>query len=460
MALKPPFDKSDRRTLFLSSSRSNPVKIHQRPFLPVNQKNQKPNPKIPARAWAVIVGGFAALFCAAGIWHGFGVFFKPLLAEFGVDRTDLSLVTSVAVVTIALCQIIIGQIIKRTGAAQTITLGISLMGVGLILTGFANSPTIVYLTFSTIMAAGYGLASLVSVGNVIAQWFSRRRGMAMGIAFSGFSAGALVFTPLAQFLILQFSWRAAFWIIGTAFLVVVIPILLLLIRNHDSNEEHQNKRSSDVCSKDTTSHIPPKNALRMRTFWLLSGTYFACGFTDFLLFFHFPLFAIGLGIPDQTAANILGVAGGISIAGTIVMAWLSDRWNRALFLFLSYSIRAIGFLILMFSEGPVSLYIFMVVYGFVMFSSNPITSATTRELYGPKSFGTLYGYLIFFHYVGSFFGPITGGIVYDRFGRYDKAFLIGAILLSVASIFSLLLGRRNQNEMETKSVPVESKPST
>lgn len=426
----------------------------------VNKKNQTSNQKIPPRAWAVIIGGFAALFCAAGIWHGFGVFFKPLLTEFKVDRTGLSLVTSVAVITIALSQLIIGKIIKHIGAARTISLGISLMGVGLILTGFANSPATVYLTFSIIMAAGYGLSSLVSVGNVIAQWFSRSRGMAMGIAFSGFSAGALVFTPLAQFLILQFSWRAAFWIIGTAFLVIVIPLLLLLIRNHDPNEEHQNKQSSDDFPENISPHVPPHNALRKSSFWLLSGTYFACGFTDFLLFFHFPLFAIGLGIPDQEAANILGVAGGISIAGTIIMAWLSDKWGRPFFLFLSYSIRAIGFLILMFSKGSVSLYVFMVVYGFVMFSSNPITSATTRELYGPKSFGTLYGYLIFFHYVGSFFGPLTGGIIYDRFERYDKAFLIGAILLSIASVFSLLLGRRNQSELQTKPVPIGSKSST
>ena len=69
------------------------------------------NSETPARAWAVVIGGFTALFCAAGIWHGFGVFFKPLLAEFGGDRTSLSLVSSVAIVTISLSQLVIGRII-------------------------------------------------------------------------------------------------------------------------------------------------------------------------------------------------------------------------------------------------------------------------------------------------------------------------------------------------------------
>ena len=91
-------------------------------------------------------------------------------------------------------------------------------------------------------------------------------------------------------------------------------------------------------------------------------------------------------------------------------------------LFLSYAARAAGFLILMFSKSPGSLFVFMTIYGFVLFASNPITSAATRELFGPKSFGTLYGYLIFIHYVGSFFGPLAGGMVYDRLERYDEAF--------------------------------------
>ena len=93
----------------------------------------------------------------------------------------------------------------------------------------------------------------------------------------------------------------------------------------------------------------------------------------------------------------------------------------------------------MFSKSPGSLFVFMTIYGFVLFASNPITSAATRELYGPKSFGTLYGYLIFIHYVGSFFGPLAGGMVYDRLERYDEAFLIGAVLLAAASACSLAL---------------------
>ena len=397
------------------------------------------NSETPARAWAVVIGGFTALFCAAGIWHGFGVFFKPLLTEFEVDRTSVSLVSSAAIMTISLSQLVIGRIIERVGAAQTIWLGICLMGTGLILTGFAPRPTVVYLTFSVVMAVGYGLTSLVAVGNVIAQWFSRRRGMAMGLAFSGFSAGALVFTPFAQYLILRFSWRTAFWIIGAGFLAVVIPLLLLLIRNRDTDREEPSRPMADLSSRDGAHHVPPRDALRTPSFWLLSGTYFACGFTDFLLFFHFPIFAIGLGVPDQTAANILGAAGGIGIVGTVVMAWISDRKGRPMLLFLSYAARAAGFLILMFSKSPGSLFVFMTIYGFVLFASNPITSAATRELYGPKSFGTLYGYLIFIHYVGSFFGPLAGGMVYDRLERYDEAFLIGAVLLAAASACSLAL---------------------
>ncbi|MFQ5692463.1 MAG: MFS transporter, partial [Nitrospinota bacterium] len=201
-------------------------------------------------------------------------------------------------------------------------------------------------------------------------------------------------------------------------------------------------RDAEREARDVSAHVPPREALRTPAFWLLSGTYLACGFTDFLLFFHFPIFAIGLGVPDQTAANILGLTAGVSIAGTVAFAALSDRAGRPLPLAAVYAIRAVGFLVLVWSRSPGPLYVFMGLYGFVLFASNPITSAATRELYGPRSFGTLYGYLIFVHYVGSFFGPLAGGMAYDRWGRYDEAFLLGALLLVGAAACALAIRGR------------------
>ncbi|MFQ5693682.1 MAG: MFS transporter, partial [Nitrospinota bacterium] len=181
------------------------------------------------RPWAAVAGGFLTLFFSAGVWHSFGVFFKPLLTEFGLARTSVSLITSVAIATIAVTQLVVGRAIGRFGASRVIRGGIALMGAGLILSGLVPSLAAIYVTFSLVVAAGYGFSSLAPVGDAISQWFDRRRGMAMGIAFAGFSAGELVLTPLIQFLILRFSWCGAFWIVGGGFFLAVTPVLLFLL---------------------------------------------------------------------------------------------------------------------------------------------------------------------------------------------------------------------------------------
>lgn len=405
------------------------------------QGGNRPDHGSVLRPWAVVAGGFITLFFSAGIWHSFGVFFKPLLAEFGLGRTAVSLVSSAAIVVIALTQLAIGWAMGKFGASRVIRSGIALMGLGLFLSGFAPGVAFIYLTFSLVMAAGYGFSSLVSVSNVIAPWFDRRRGAAIGIAFAGLSAGGLILTPLIQFLILEWSWRAAFRILGAGMFVVVVPLLWALLRDR-TEDSGGDGEALETDPPGASINVPVRQALRTMPFWLLSGTYFACGFTDFLLFFHFPLFAIGLGVADQTAANILGAAGGISLAGTVSLAWWSDRAGRTIPLAAIYAVRAAGFVLLMMSRSTAPLYVFMVFYGFVLFASNPVTSAATRELYGPKSFGTLYGYLIFVHYLGAFSGPLTGGLVYEALGRYNEAFLIGAVLLAGAAACALGLRGR------------------
>ncbi len=406
-----------------------------------DQGGNRPDHGSVIRPWAVVAGGFITLFFSAGIWHSFGIFFKPLMAGFGLGRTAVSLVSSAAIVVIALTQLVIGWAMGKFGASRVIRTGIALMGLGLFLSGFAPGVAFIYLTFSLVMAAGYGFSSLVSVSNVIAPWFDRRRGAAIGIAFAGLSAGGLILTPFIQFLILEWSWRAAFRILGAGMFVAVVPLLWALLRDR-TGDSGGGGEAPETDPPGASINVPVRQALRTAPFWLLSGTYFACGFTDFLLFFHFPLFAIGLGVADQTAANILGTAGGISLAGTVSLAWLSDRAGRTIPLAAIYVVRAAGFVLLMMSRSAAPLYVFMVFYGFVLFASNPVTSAATRELYGPKSFGTLYGYLIFVHYLGAFSGPLTGGLVYEALGRYDEAFLIGAVLLAGAAACALGLRGR------------------
>ena len=100
----------------------------------------------------------------------------------------------------------------------------------LLLATFAGKPWHVYLTLGLLVGAGTTFTGYTGQALFLPNWFVRRRGLAMGIAFSGVGFGSIVMLPALQTFVERHGWRAGCLVLGLVALVVLVPLNLLLRR--------------------------------------------------------------------------------------------------------------------------------------------------------------------------------------------------------------------------------------
>ena len=171
--------------------------------------------------WRIVAGAFVILFTAYGAQYCFGVFFAALLAEFGWSRTGLSGVFSLYAFTYCVFGFPAGRLTDRWGPRIVIGCGALFLGGALAAMAAVTALWQAYVLYGVVAALGMGTA-YVPCNTTVVRWFSRRRGLASGIASSGASLGTLVLPPLAQLTVGALGWRGAYVVGGAVVLVVLL----------------------------------------------------------------------------------------------------------------------------------------------------------------------------------------------------------------------------------------------
>ena len=177
--------------------------------------------------WVIVIVFLISGIAIYGVRFSYGVFFKSLESEFGLTRAATSSILSVNLMLCGVFAFIMGWALDRYGSKVTLSLMGLLTGLGLIATGFTNSLRQLYITYSLLLAMGIGAIFVVSM-SAISRWFDKKRGLAAGIARLGVGLGPLIMAPFATYILINYSWRMAFIVIGLIVLLVVIPISRLL----------------------------------------------------------------------------------------------------------------------------------------------------------------------------------------------------------------------------------------
>src|SRR5262249_5907398 len=180
-------------------------------------------------AWVVLGGTALAILAASGLRSAFGVFIQPMEAEFGWDRTALSLVASLSFLLNGASGPIVGRLADRWGARGGLARSGILVGVGALGAALIVSLWQLYATVGVIIAVGAGGAAPGVAAALAARWFDQRRGLAIGIVGGAMAGGQLLVVPLAMWLTVWWGWRTAFAALGISFLVIVLPLILVFV---------------------------------------------------------------------------------------------------------------------------------------------------------------------------------------------------------------------------------------
>jgi predicted MFS family arabinose efflux permease len=276
----------------------------------------------------------------------------------------------------------------------------------------------------------------------VSRTFSENRGLAVGVATSGSTAGQLLLVPLVASVLAVSSWRWSYLALGLACLALV-PVVLRLIR-----------RRADAGTPALTrvAAADPIGA-RLRFLWgslpfhMLLWSFVICGFTTSgVIETHLMPYAVACGFPPLQSATAYGVLSGFNLLGMIAAGWLADRMHRPLLLGLIYAVRGLSFILLMMIADDVPmLFIFAVVFGLFDYSTVPVTASLVASHLGLRIMGLTMGLLSAGHSLGAALGSFLGGVLFDLFGRYTWVWA-ASIALALLAAFLCWVIRENRGE--------------
>ena len=405
--------------------------------------------------WIVLAAVVLVMLAASGIRAVFGVFIKPIEAEFGWTRAQLSGAAALSLFVLGAVGPMVGWLADVWGPRRVMLLSTAVLGAGAVLTSLVGHLWQMYGSAGVLMAAGAGGLGMATSATIAARWFVARRGLILGILGGAMSAGQMLVVPLSMVLISLYGWRASFLWLGVGILVLALPMILAFVRDDPKDKGLQPYGTGTAAGAafggvNDERRVPVSEAMGVPAFWLLASTFFVCGYTsNGLVLTHLVPHAAEHGFSQMHAAQALGLLGAMNLVGTIASGWICDRFGRKGPLAFYYGVRGLSLIFLLYVWNVPSLHVFAAIFGLNYISTVPPTTTLTANIFGRLSVGALSGWIYFSHQVGSALGAWAGGAIFDATGSYSWAFLSAAVLAFIASGLSLLI----------KEVPIAARPS-
>ena len=391
--------------------------------------------------WWVTLAFAVMVFVSAGVRHAVGPFLKPMVEDLHVDRGSFSLVIALGLFLYGAFMPWVGGLADRFGARIVTSIGCVLLAAALALTGQCQNLWQLALVYGVLASLGLAATGPVVANAVITRWFSRRRGTAVSILGSASMTGMSLLVPVVAWLILTVGWRMTYGLIGVFVLVVMLPLCLLVVR--DSPEAMGLAVDGAPALAGSSVAAPAQRtstatALRTVAFWQLAGSFFTCGFSMSLVSSHGVPMLTDHGYSPIFASWIIGVLGASSIAFTLLLGGLSDRFGARPVLSGIYTGRAFIFAgLFLIRDNPLAILGVAIAGGLTLAGSMSMTSMLTADIYGRFSVGRILGVIFLVHQTGAAIGSSLAGALFEATGGYGAAFAVACVFLATASVVAL-----------------------
>jgi sugar phosphate permease len=392
--------------------------------------------------WLVVAASTMVLIGFYGTEITFGVFLKPLIAEFNWTRTMLSGAMSTMAGIAGPMGIITGKLTDKYGARLLVTSGAILGGLGFLMLSRIDSLWQIYIFFGVFMGMSQstGWTPLLAT---VSKWFSDKRVLAIGIVTSGLTMGHMVFPPLVAYLIVHMGWSAAYIVQAILVVILAIPAIVLLGRRPTETTEilHITRNTKPVEGK-SNQRLWSGTVLQAATsapFLMLAVIGFVTAAGFYFLATHIVAYATDIGMETTSAALIFTFMGISNITGKLLIWRVVERLGNRYTLFILLILQAAAFLLLNISRSLWAFYLLIVVFGFGLGSTIPVRMGMISELFGTKTIGVLLGIIGISWAAGGIAGPILAGYVYDMSQSYTIAFVTGGILMGLGMVATFFL---------------------
>jgi MFS family permease len=402
--------------------------------------------------WVVVAVAFVTMGVGVNARTAFSLLFPPILDEFGWERGVTAGAFSFGFLVSAALTPFLGWLMDRRGPRLVMEMGVAMMAGGLLLATLVSEPWQLYATLGVLVGGGSVCLGFTGQSLFLPNWFVRRRGLAMSVAFSGVGVGSIILLPLAQGLIAASGWRAACWAGAILVVVLLAPLNLLLQRRPEDLglEPDGDAGSGNGAAVDRAANVVDAawvavdwtlgRALRTRRFWWIALGYFCGLFAWYAVQVHQTKYLVDIGFSPTYAAWALGFVSLAGIPGQIALGHLSDRIGREW----TWTAGSLGFALcylclLLLENAPSAplLYLMVISQGVLGYGLTSVIGAIPAEIFQGRHYGTIFGTLMLASIAGGAAGPWVTGVIHDVTGSYAPAFwmAIGCSAVSAAAIW-------------------------
>ena len=359
------------------------------------------------RAWVVVWATFVCLAVIFGVSYSFAAFFEIFAKEFSAQRADVSWIFGLCGLVYFVLGALGGVLADRWGPRVVCMAGMGFIALGLFLTSLAQNLGTVYLSYGLLVGLGIAFVYTPSIASV-QPWFSKRRGLASGIASSGVGAGTLIVPLLVSYLLTSVDWRIALQMMAGGVLVMGLSAGFLLKRA-PSLPGHQSGQLAGLTLAD---------ALKTSSFrWLYMGTLLGAP-VMFIPFAHISAAARDAGVADAQAVGLVGLIGIGSLVGRFAIGWLADRLGRVKTLMLMQCLMGMSYLIWAGAQEAWVFALFALWFGLSYGSIVSLLPAICMDLFGGRAVSAVIGTLYTGAALGNLLGPVLAGQVFDMTQSY------------------------------------------
>ncbi len=379
-------------------------------------------------------------FSGSGV-GSFSLFVNSLQSEFGWGRGEIMLAFTIFFLLTGVAAPLVGSIVDRYGVRGVISAGALVTGLGFVSLYMLQSLWHLYVAYFFI-GAGMSAFGHVPSSAMVANWFVKKRGTAIGIMSTGIGMGIFVVAPLVGgFLIPAFGWRVAYLALGIM-AWGIIPLAIFVIRTkpaemglYPDGVTSPEEVAGIEASSQTTKGLDLRAAMGTMAFWLVSVTFFFSAFSSLGFNQSLVPYLQDAGFSVALAASALTIMGLGSAIGKFSFGWLCDKIKAKQACALSIVLLSAAAIILMFirSTSPLAIiWLDAFIFGLGAGGWLPTMSMLVSRNFGLASYGAIIGMVSLLQAIGGGAGPLFSGYMFDTTNTYYWTFIVFLCLYAVA----------------------------
>jgi MFS family permease len=396
--------------------------------------------------WRIV--GIAALSQGLAVgttFFTYGVFVKPLAAEFDAPRLVVVLGLTLLMLMQGIVSPFLGRALDRYSIRGIMVLGLILCAGGLFGLSVATSLWQIGLLFGSLIAVGSHMFGPLATSTLIAHWFVRDRGQALGVTALGASAGGLIFPFAATRLMEEMGWRGAVSTFAVVLLVFAGPLWALVV----NRPEQLGERPDGLPSSDTgaAAEEPAPSGevqsemetdlLRSSNFWVITSAIGLAFCSASALIAHLVPYVSDRGYDPRAAALVMSAYAGAGAVGRLLAGWLADRVDQRIASWGVFGVMAGSWLGLVLAPSYAGLVAASIGLGLGVGGVMPLWGALTGACFGRAVFGRAMGLMTPLMLPFNLAGAPIAAYAFDRTGSYTlvlsaflATFVLGAIVIS------------------------------